>query len=71
MPRPRSAPISEGDQTATLHGDLHYDNVLAGTREPWLAIDPKAIVGDPCHEAIAPLWNRMSELVGPRGPRTT
>ena len=24
-----------------IHGDLHYENVLAGDREPWLVIDPK------------------------------
>ncbi|MFE9931389.1 aminoglycoside phosphotransferase family protein [Streptomyces sp. NPDC005533] len=30
-----------------LHWDLHYDNVLAGGREPWLAIDPKPLAGDP------------------------
>ncbi|MFC3998539.1 aminoglycoside phosphotransferase family protein [Nocardiopsis sediminis] len=30
-----------------LHWDLHYDNVLAGEREPWLAIDPEPLAGDP------------------------
>ena len=30
-----------------VHADLYYGNVLAGTRQPWLAIDPKAIAGDP------------------------
>nr|ADC52833.1 streptomycin 6-phosphotransferase [Streptomyces platensis] len=30
-----------------LHWDLHYDNVLAAEREPWLAIDPEPLVGDP------------------------
>lgn len=30
-----------------LHWDLHYDNVLAGEREPWLAIDPEPLVSDP------------------------
>lgn len=29
-----------------LHWDLHFGNVLAGTREPWLAIDPEPLVGD-------------------------
>lgn len=29
-----------------LHGDLHHQNVLSATREPYLAIDPKGIVGD-------------------------
>ncbi|GAA2455053.1 APH(6)-I family aminoglycoside O-phosphotransferase [Streptomyces lavendulocolor] len=30
-----------------LHWDLHYDNVLAAEREPWLAIDPEPLIGDP------------------------
>ncbi|MBT2439639.1 hydroxyurea phosphotransferase [Streptomyces sp. ISL-36] len=30
-----------------LHWDLHTDNILAADREPWLAIDPKPLVGDP------------------------
>jgi streptomycin 6-kinase len=28
-----------------LHGDLHHDNILSATREPFLMIDPKGIVG--------------------------
>jgi streptomycin 6-kinase len=40
-----------------LHGDLHHDNVLRGTREPWLAIDPHGIVGDPGAEVGAMLYN--------------
>ncbi|MFC0597943.1 aminoglycoside phosphotransferase family protein [Streptomyces palmae] len=30
-----------------LHWDLHYGNVLAAQREPWLAIDPEPLAGDP------------------------
>ena len=37
-----------------LHQDLHADNVLAATREPWLAIDPKPLAGDPAF-AVAPV----------------
>ena len=29
-----------------LHQDLHGGNVLAATRETWLAIDPKPLVGE-------------------------
>jgi streptomycin 6-kinase len=29
-----------------LHQDLHGDNVLSATRAPWLAIDPKPLVGE-------------------------
>ena len=33
-----------------LHGDLHHDNILSAEREPWLAIDPKGVVGEPEYE---------------------
>ncbi|WP_374214736.1 aminoglycoside phosphotransferase family protein [Streptomyces sp. SKN60] len=41
-----------------LHWDLHYDNVLAAEREPWLAIDPKPLSGDPGFELLPALTNR-------------
>jgi streptomycin 6-kinase len=54
--------ISEpGDRL--LHWDLHYDNVLAGQRQPWLAIDPKPLAGDPCFELLPALDNRWEEVV--------
>jgi streptomycin 6-kinase len=46
-----------------LHWDLHYDNVLAGTREPWLAIDPKPLAGDPCFELLPALHNRWDDVL--------
>ncbi len=47
-----------------IHGDLHYANVLAGDRAPWLAIDPKPVSGDPHYEVAPLLWNRVAELEG-------
>ncbi|MFD8806356.1 aminoglycoside phosphotransferase family protein [Streptomyces sp. NPDC059597] len=41
-----------------LHWDLHYGNVLAGDRAPWLAIDPKPLAGDPGFELLPALANR-------------
>ncbi len=53
-----------------IHGDLHYANVLAGTRAAWLTIDPKPMSGDPHYEPAPMLWNRWDELVaGPGGVR--
>jgi streptomycin 6-kinase len=46
-----------------LHGDLHYQNVLAADREPWLVIDPKPMAGDPHYEVAPMLWNRWEEVV--------
>lgn len=47
-----------------VHGDLHYTNVLAAEREPWLAIDPKPMNGDPHYEVPPLLWNRWAEMAG-------
>ncbi|WP_433662081.1 aminoglycoside phosphotransferase family protein [Nocardia sp. CA-128927] len=44
-----------------VNEDLHYENVLAGTREPWLVIDPKPLVGDPEFTTLSLIWNRRSE----------
>jgi streptomycin 6-kinase len=59
----RSAP-----EEVVLHGDLHHDNVLSGDREPWLAIDPFGLVGDPGYDGGAMLYNpdparRLDDLV--------
>ena len=47
-----------------VHGDLHYANVLASDREPWLVIDPKPMSGDPHYEPAPMLWNRFGEYAG-------
>jgi streptomycin 6-kinase len=44
---------SQGEQVL-LHQDLHGDNVLAAEREPWLAIDPKPLIGER-EFAVAPI----------------
>ena len=76
---PRSAPIPHRlvEQAITLcrdlaaepadrvlHGNLHYGNVLAAEREPWLAISPTALNGDPHYELAPMLWSRWDELAG-------
>ncbi|MFD4527905.1 aminoglycoside phosphotransferase family protein [Streptomyces sp. NPDC058470] len=44
-----------------LHWDLHFENILAADREPWLAIDPKPLAGDPAFDLLPALWNRFEE----------
>ncbi|MGH3756528.1 aminoglycoside phosphotransferase family protein [Actinophytocola sp.] len=44
-------------ERVVLHGDLHHDNILRATREPWLAIDPHGVVGDPGYETTSLLFN--------------
>ncbi|MDQ3616506.1 MAG: aminoglycoside phosphotransferase family protein [Actinomycetota bacterium] len=56
--------LTDGVSVGTMiHGDLHYDNVLAADREPWLVIDPKPMSGDPHYEVAPLLWNRWDEVV--------
>jgi streptomycin 6-kinase len=53
--------LAAGAGTALVHGDLHYGNVLAGTRQPWLAIDPKPVAGDPERYVPELMWDRANE----------
>jgi streptomycin 6-kinase len=45
-----------------LHGDLHHDNILSAERAPWLAIDPKGVIGEPAYEVGALLRNWQPTL---------
>ena len=42
--------------------DLHHHNVLAATREPWLVIDPKPYLGDPCYDVLQHMLNFPARL---------
>lgn len=54
----------EATDGVLIHTDLHFDNVLAGDRDEWLAIDPKPLSGDPHYELAPMLWNRFEEYAG-------
>jgi len=49
--------IASIDSEMLLHGDLHHDNVLSAKRAPWLALDPKGLIGEPEYEVGALLRN--------------
>jgi len=54
--------IASMGEPVLLHGDLHHFNILTAEREPWLAIDPKGIVGEPAYEVGALLRNPNQEI---------
>jgi len=54
---PHSSPAS-----VLLATDLHAGNVLRAKREPWLVIDPKPFIGDPCFDATQHLFNCGARL---------
>ncbi len=47
---------SQGERIL-LHGDLHHWNIISGTRQPWLALDPKGVIGEREYETGALLRN--------------
>ena len=49
--------LTSTERRVTLHGDLHHFNILSAQREPWLAIDPKGLIGDTGFEVAAFLRN--------------
>jgi streptomycin 6-kinase len=51
------------DRHVLLCTDLHAGNVLASLREPWLVIDPKPYVGDPCYDVLQHALNCPERLV--------
>jgi streptomycin 6-kinase len=46
----RSSATGARGEPVFLHGDLNPTNVLAAARLPWLAIDPKPMVGDAAYD---------------------
>jgi streptomycin 6-kinase len=52
-----------------LHGDLHHYNILSARRQPWLAIDPKGVCGEPAYEVGAWLHNPFDLLQRPQPDR--
>jgi streptomycin 6-kinase len=54
-----------------LHGDLHHENILSAERQPWLALDPKGVVGEPAYEVGALLRNPIPRLLATPGGKQT
>jgi streptomycin 6-kinase len=56
----RTLPMSAG-RTVVLHGDANPGNILAARRRPWLAIDPKPMLGDPAYDP----WPLLGQVDDP------
>ncbi len=54
--------LNSMSEPVLLHGDLHHMNILSATREPWLAIDPKGVVGEREYEVGAFMRNPIPTL---------
>ena len=61
--------VASQTETLLLHGDLHHENILSAGRRPWLAIDPKGVVGEPAYDTAALLHNPVELLREPEPGR--
>jgi streptomycin 6-kinase len=50
-----------------VNGDLHSGQVLRGSREPWLTVDPVLLRGDIEYDLARVLWTRIDEMAGNAG----
>lgn len=55
-----------GPREVLLHGDFQHANVLSAERQPWLAIDPLPMIGDPAYDAVQYLLFRKGDLADPQ-----
>ncbi len=51
-----------------LHGDFHHMNILSAKRQPWLAIDPKGVVGEREYEVGALVRNPVPHFLDVPNP---
>ncbi len=56
--------LAQSTSDLPVNGDLHFDQVLRGTREPWLAVDPVLLRGDIEYDLARVLWTRIHEMPG-------
>ncbi len=55
--------VASSGPTILLHGDLHHDNILTATREPFLAFDPHGVAGEAEYECGSFLRNWLPDLL--------
>jgi streptomycin 6-kinase len=52
--------LADPQPEVVLHADLHPGNVLRAARRPWLAIDPKGLVGERAIDAVPVVRDRAT-----------
>lgn len=64
MEQARELAMQVGVSSAALlvNYDLLYEDILRGTREPWLVVDPKVVSGDVEFGLAQLLWTRLEEI---------
>jgi streptomycin 6-kinase len=64
-----AADLAETAGAVLVNNDLHYGDVLQGTREPWLTVDPMVVNGDLEFSIPQLLWWRLEDIEAAGGVR--
>jgi streptomycin 6-kinase len=54
--------VRETESMLAVNGDIHFEQVLRGEREPWLVVDPVLLRGDIAYDLARVLWTRLDEM---------
>ncbi|MFV2021496.1 aminoglycoside phosphotransferase family protein [Micromonospora sp. LOL_023] len=54
--------LSGTSSVLAVNGDLHSGQVLKGSREPWLTVDPLLLRGDIEYDLARVLWTRLDDM---------
>jgi streptomycin 6-kinase len=57
-----AAGLSTTGSTLAVNGDLHSAQLLKGSREPWLTVDPILLRGDVEYDLARVLWTRLDDM---------
>ena len=60
-----AAALTSPTSDLAVNGDLHYEQVLAGHRGPWLCVDPVLYRGEIDYDLARILWSRLDEMRDP------
>jgi streptomycin 6-kinase len=60
---------SDGEEAVVCHQDFHGGNVIRSTREDWLTIDPKPVVGERAFDTAWLLRDRRASVGAEAHPR--
>lgn len=55
-------PLISNANELLVNYDLHWENIYASDREPWLAVDPMVVVGDAEFGLSPLLWWRLEDI---------
>lgn len=59
--------LARSNTNLLVNYDLHFENVLAGQREPWLAVDPKVVAGNVEYGIAQLLWTSVDAIIAGQG----